>query len=149
MFEFANCLAECNLSLREISVTRPAKSVRKQTQLKLLHHLRISQKEKSMKAFLSIFSAVVLFAIVSTTEAAPSRINPSQVIEGQIGKFLEPGMFWLTTKNGTRTLIYSDGESTKSFKSGQIVRVTGTQPLDWARLAESEISAQKIELVKL
>jgi hypothetical protein len=102
-----------------------------------------------MKNIMIVLSALTLLVNASTATAAPSRVNPSQVIEGQIGKFLEPGLFWLTSKNGTRTLIYSDGEATKSFKSGQNVRITGTQPLDWARLAESEISAQKIELVKL
>ena len=102
-----------------------------------------------MKNIMMMLSTAALFVNAHSAYAAPSRINPSQVVEGQIGKFLEPGLFWLTTKNGTRTLIYSDGEATKSFKSGQNVRVTGTQPLDWARLAESEISAQKIELVKL
>ena len=102
-----------------------------------------------MKTYLNVLAVIVLFAAsTSIVSAAPSRINPAQTLEGQIGKFLEPGLFWLTEKDGTRTLVYSDGESTKSFKSGQNVRVTGTQPLDWARLAESELSAQKIELVR-
>jgi len=61
---------------------------------------------------------------------------------------LEPGVFWLTLKTGARTLIYSDSEATRSFKSGQQVCVTGTLPLDWAKLAEFEISAQKIALVR-
>jgi len=102
-----------------------------------------------MKVVPTIVLAFALFVNVSTAVAAPSRINPLQVIEGQIGKFLESGLFWLTAKNGTRTLIYSDSEATKYLKSGQIVRVTGTEPLDWARLVESEIGAQKIELLKL
>ena len=96
-----------------------------------------------------VLAALTLLLNAGSAAAAPSRVNPSQVVEGQIGRFLEPGLFWLTSKNGTRTLIYSDGEATKSFKSGQNVRVTGTKPLDWAKLAESEFSAKKIELVKL
>lgn len=101
-----------------------------------------------MKNSLSILAAIILLTSAGIASAAPSRINPTQTREGQIGKFLEPGLFWLTENNGTRTLVYSDGEATKLFKSGQNVRVTGTQPLDWARLAESELSAQKIELVR-
>jgi hypothetical protein len=68
-----------------------------------------------------------------------------QTIEGQIGNFLEPGLFWLLGKDGVKVLVYSTGEATKNLRSGQSVRVTGLAPLDWARLADQELNARNIE----
>ncbi len=79
------------------------------------------------------------FASVDMNSAKP------QTIEGQIGKFLEPGLFWLLGNDGVKVLVYSTGEATKNLRSGQAVRVTGLAPLDWARLADQELNAGKIE----
>ncbi len=86
----------------------------------------------------SLFSTHCL-ASVDMNSAKP------QIIEGHIGKFLEPGLFWLLGNDGVKVLVYSNGEATKNFHSGQTVRVTGLAPMDWARLADQELNAGKIE----
>jgi hypothetical protein len=96
--------------------------------------------------------ALATFAVPAVSQQAanvPSKVAAMKVLEGRVERFLEPGLFWLSTADGSKTLIYSDGEATKRLRSGQKVRITGTEPTDWARLAESELSAKKIELVKL
>lgn len=79
------------------------------------------------------------FAAVDMNSAKP------QIIEGQIGKFLEPGLFWLVSNDGVKVLVYSNGEATKNFRSGQAVRITGLAPMDFARLADQELNARTIE----
>ena len=87
---------------------------------------------------ISLFSSAS-FAAVDMTSAE------AQVLEGQVGNFLEPGLFWLVDQEGLKVLVYSSGEATKNLHSGQKVRVTGLAPLDWSRLADQELNARKIE----
>lgn len=95
-----------------------------------------------------LIAAVALsLSLLSTHCLASVDMNSTkpQVVEGHIGKFLEPGLFWLLSKDGTKVLVYSNGEATKNFHSGQAVRITGLAPLDFARLADQELNARKIE----
>lgn len=92
----------------------------------------------ALTVFISLFSTHCL-ASVDMTSAKP------QTIEGQIGKFLEPGLFWLMGNDGVKVLVYTNGEATKNLRIGQSVRVTGLAPLDWARLADQELNARSIE----
>lgn len=95
-----------------------------------------------------LFAAIALTAsLLSSHCLAAVDMNSAkpQIIEGQIGNFLEPGLFWLLGKDGVKVLVYSNGEATKNLHSGQTVRITGLAPLDWARLADQELNARKIE----
>ncbi len=92
-------------------------------------------------------AAVLAASLLSTQCFAAVDMNSAkpQIIEGQIGKFLEPGLFWLLSKDGVKVLVYSNAEATKDLSSGQSVRITGLAPLDFARLADQELNARKIE----
>ncbi len=96
----------------------------------------------------TLFAAFTLSSLLLSTHSfAAVDMNSAkpQTIEGQIGNFLEPGLFWLLGKDGVKVLVYSNGEATKNLHSGQRVRITGLAPLDWARLADQELNARKIE----
>ncbi len=96
------------------------------------------------------FTAVALtISLLSTHCLASVDMNSAkpQIIEGQIGKFLEPGLFWLLGKDGVKVLVYSNREATKNLRSGQSVRITGLAPLDFARLADQELNAGRIETI--
>lgn len=91
-------------------------------------------------------AALTVSLLSSHCLAAVDMNSPKpQIIEGQIGKFLEPGLFWLLAKDGVKVLVYSNGEATKNFHSGQEVRITGLAPLDFAQLADQELNARTIE----
>jgi hypothetical protein len=96
----------------------------------------------------TIFIAAVLaLNIFSNTSFAAVDMSSAkaQVLEGQVGNFLEPGLFWLHGRDGVKVLVYSNGEATRNLHSGQKVRITGTAPLDWSRLVDQELNARKIE----
>lgn len=98
-----------------------------------------------MKKLIAV--AALTVSLLSSHCLASVDMNSAkpQIIEGQIGKFLEPGLFWLLGKDGVKVLVYSNGEATKNFHSGQAVRITGLAPLDFARLADQELNARTIE----
>lgn len=88
-------------------------------------------------AALSLFSANT-YAAVDMTSREP------QTLEGRVGNFVEPGLFWLTGSDGVKVLVYSNPTATKSIRSGQSVRVLGLVPMDWLKLADQEINARVI-----
>ena len=102
---------------------------------------------KTLIAAIALSLTVLSQTVLAAPKAAAAAPGSAIVVEGRVGRFLEPGMFWLDGYNGTRTLVYSNGETTKALRSGQTIRVTGSVPLDWAKLAESEVSASRIERV--
>lgn len=91
---------------------------------------------------------LTLLAALSLSVSAAADAAQQTVLEGRVGNFLEPGLFWLDGKDGSKTLIYTNGEATKNLSRGQSIRVTGAAPADWARLAETELAAKRIERVK-
>ena len=98
---------------------------------------------------LCLIAALSLFATSAADAAAAWHDQTKQtVLEGRVGNFLEPGLFWLNGKDGSKTLIYTSGEATKNLSRGQNVRVTGSAPADWARLADTELAAASIERVR-
>lgn len=68
----------------------------------------------------------------------------SQQVEGLVGSFVDPGLFWLDTDSG-KILVYTNGEASKDLRRGQKIRVTGFVPLDWAKFTDLEINAKSIE----
>ena len=91
----------------------------------------------AMLLALSLVSANV-YAAVDMSSLEP------QTLEGQVGNFLEPGLFWLTGSDGVKVLVYSNAAATKEIRPGQTVRVLGVVPMDWLKLTDQEINARVI-----
>ena len=88
---------------------------------------------------------VILCLVGANTYAAVDMTSrEQQTLEGRVGKFLEPGLFWLTGSDGVKVLVYSNAAATKSIRPGQTVRVQGVVPMDWLKLANQEIYARVI-----
>jgi predicted RNA-binding protein (virulence factor B family) len=91
---------------------------------------------------------IAVAALVLTCHAQAQvdmKSTEEQRIEGRVGNFLEPGLFWVHESDGVKVLIYSNGESTKNLRSGQKVRVIGLAPTEWSRLTDQELNAKRIE----
>jgi predicted RNA-binding protein (virulence factor B family) len=119
---------------------RPAK---KSTKGNLMNTRTAIQSLKTLAISLALSVAVSASALAALDMTSAQQ----QQIEGSVGNFLEPGLFWLNTNEG-KVLVYSNGEATKNLRSGQRIRVTGFAPLDWSKLAELEINARKFEAAK-
>ena len=100
-----------------------------------------------MKTVMFGLIAALGLCAASYAAAAPGIAGQQMVVEGRVGSFLEPGLFWLNGKDGSKTLIYTNGEATKNLSLGQNIRVTGSKPMDWAQLAATELAANSIEAV--
>jgi predicted RNA-binding protein (virulence factor B family) len=97
-----------------------------------------------MKKFIiAVAASMVLLA--SANAQVDMNSTQMQSIEGRVGNFLEPGLFWVQETNGVKVLVYSTGEATKNLRVGQKVRVTGSAPSDWSRLADQELNAKQIQ----
>jgi hypothetical protein len=102
----------------------------------------LKPKDQTMKA---VLAAAALSLVCTSSFAAVDMKSPEpQVIEGQVGKFLEPGLFWLTGTDGVKVLIYSNRYATQNLRYGKKVRVMGTAPMDWLVLSEQELNARTI-----
>ena len=89
------------------------------------------------------FAALSLFS-ANTYAAVDMASREPQTLEGRVGNFVEPGLFWLTGSDGVKVLVYSNPTATKSIRPGQSVRVSGLVPMDWLKLADQEINARVI-----
>jgi hypothetical protein len=99
----------------------------------------------NMRTFALIaFSVLLIFPSNQVFAAVDMTSRELQTFEGNVGKFLEPGLFWLTGVDAAQILVYSNVRATVSLHSGQKVRVTGSAPLDWSRLADQELNARTI-----
>lgn len=99
-----------------------------------------------MKASL-LTALLALLISVSATAQVDSNSRELQIVEGQVGQFLEPGLFWVKGTDGVNVLIYSNTDATKHLVEGQKVRVSGYAPNDWSKLTEQELNAKQISLL--
>ncbi len=90
-------------------------------------------------------AAAVLSLLSAPSFAAVDMKDPKpQAIEGQVGKFLEPGLFWLNGNDGVKVLIYSNRYATENLRYGKKIRVMGTAPMDWLVLSAQVLNARTI-----
>ena len=99
-----------------------------------------------MKAPLLAALAALLMT-VNVSAQVDTNSKELQTIEGRVGEFLQPGLFWVQGSDGVKVLIYSNNEATKDLLEGQKVRVSGYAPIDWAKLVDQELQAKKISVL--
>jgi hypothetical protein len=100
---------------------------------------------KSILSTLAI-ALIGLCALSTQAAAAVNMVDPgTQVIEGRIGKIMEPGLFFIQGADGVKVLVYTNREATDSLETGHLVRVTGKVPVDYSRLSDQELQSRQIE----
>lgn len=97
-----------------------------------------------MNTLVSATFAALSLVSANTYAAVDMTSREPQTLEGRVGNFVEPGLFWLTGNDGVKVLVYSNPTATKSIRPGQSVRVSGLVPMDWLKLADQEINARVI-----
>lgn len=83
--------------------------------------------------------------------ALAAQANPvasEQVIEGRISRVIEPGMFWMEGDAGSKVLVYASAEQARDLREGDRVKLRGSEPRDWVRLANHEFSARAIQTLR-
>lgn len=94
----------------------------------------------------STLAALLLAA--SSAAIAYSPTAGEQVIEGEISGVLEPGVFWLQQAGSDKVLVYASAEQARNLRIGDQVKVRGTVPRDWVRLAAHELNARAIQTLR-
>jgi hypothetical protein len=94
-----------------------------------------------------------LMLAVSGFAAAQSTISQTvtpreQVIEGQVSGVLEPGVFWVQQAGSDKVLVYASVEQARNVRTGDQVKVRGTVPRDWVKLAAHELNARAIQTLR-
>ena len=97
-----------------------------------------------MNTLLSVTLVALSLVSANSYAAVDMTSREPQTLEGRVGNFVEPGLFWLTGSDGVKVLVYSNADATKAIHPGQSVRVMGLVPMDWLKLADQEINARVI-----
>lgn len=99
-----------------------------------------------MKASL-LTALIALLISVGASAEVDSNSKELQTVEGHVGRFLQPGLFWVQGSDGVKVLIYSSSDATRNLLEGQKVRVSGYAPNDWSKLTEQELNAKQISVL--
>jgi predicted extracellular nuclease len=92
--------------------------------------------------------AALLLAASGFAAAQQSSVKREQVIEGQVSGVLQPGMFWVQQLGSNKVLVYASAEQARNVRMGDQVKVRGTVPRDWVKLAAHELNAQAIQTLR-
>lgn len=96
----------------------------------------------------SLMLAVSGFAAAQSSTISQTVTPREQVIEGQVSGVLEPGVFWVQQAGSDKVLVYASAEQARNVRTGDQVKVRGTVPRDWVKLAAHELNARAIQTLR-
>lgn len=91
--------------------------------------------------------ATLLVAATGFATAQTFEAGRELVVEGQVSSVIEPGLFWVGQGND-KVLIYASAEQSRQVRAGAMVKVRGTVPKDWMRLAANELNASAVQMAR-
>lgn len=92
--------------------------------------------------------ALAAFAFAATSApAAEFAPGSEQTLQGTVSGLHSPRTFWLDV-DGDRILVYGTAAQRSSIHRGQHVRVEGSISNDFIKLADIELQARRIEIIR-
>lgn len=93
------------------------------------------------------FALAVLAFAAASASAAEYAPGSEQTLQGTVSGFHSPRTFWLDV-DGDRILVYGTAAQRSSIHRGQHVRVEGSISNDFIKLADIELQARRVEVIR-
>lgn len=92
--------------------------------------------------------AIFTFVFASASATAAQYAPGSEVsLQGTVSGFQSARSFWVDVE-GERVLVYGTAAQRARLYRGQIVRVEGSISDDYIKLADVELQARRVELIR-